>query len=107
MVFDVFDKKEKQFWNVKRRNELLQETTIPVVRQLHQGPIIKPQIEAMINQTSAFYDGLVEGIYLRVDGPDFLLDRAKVVRGDFLETEDDGTVEHWSKKKFVKNIVAW
>jgi len=51
---------------------------------------------------SAFTDGLVEGVYIRRDGPMYNEARCKIVRTDFLASET-----HWSKAAVVKNIVRF
>lgn len=45
----------------------------------------------------------LEGIYIRIDEGQYLKTRAKVVRGDFIQTiEDSG---HWSTQEVVKNQI--
>jgi hypothetical protein len=107
MVFDIYNKKEDKFLSVAERDLLLKDTGIPVVRQLGQGNYTLEQLKALLNQTSQFYSGPIEGIYLRVDNDKFLSQRAKVVRADFLEKGEDSEVEHWSKKQLVKNTVKY
>jgi ATP-dependent RNA circularization protein (DNA/RNA ligase family) len=105
LVFDIFDKKEKQFWSVKRRNELLAETTLKTVPEISRGKFTKDQLLNFLTQSSKFYNGPVEGIYLRRENSEYLSHRSKIVRSDFLQTNEDGEVEHWSKGKLVRNIV--
>ena len=63
---------------------------------------------------SAYYDGPVEGLYLRADSDaqqpkekntqyGVLLNRSKVVRPDFLQQIE----EQWTKQKFTKNICEY
>ena len=49
-------------------------------------------------------DKKIEGIYIRVDAGEYLLDRSKVVRANFIETIEAGG-EHWSKAKLIKNQI--
>lgn len=61
---------------------------------------------------SAYYDGPVEGIYLRVDsdaqetqickiqGQNISIERSKIVRPDFLQQIE----EQWTRQTFTKNI---
>jgi protein-tyrosine phosphatase len=51
-------------------------------------------VEIVRHQRSKYYDGCVEGVYLRTMTPDnlWLLDRGKIVRGDFIAGN-----EFWSK----------
>jgi atypical dual specificity phosphatase len=46
----------------------------------------------MIQRTSKFYDGPVEGVYVKMERYGRVLSRGKVVRGDFIAGN-----EHWSK----------
>ena len=64
-------------------------------------------MKALLNTNSKYYNGPLEGIYMRVDDGEYLVHRAKVVRPDFLEKSDDSEVEHWSKKQLVKNVVKY
>lgn len=107
IAFDVFDKKEQKFFSVPERNRILKDSGLPVVPKVAEGKFTKEQLEALLKSRSQFYSGPVEGIYIRVDDGLYLRDRAKIVRPDFLEKEDDGEVEHWSKKSLVKNIVKY
>lgn len=58
----------------------------------------------------------MEGLYLRVESEEgkkegeeegYLQARAKIVREDFLGTDHNDDVIHWSKKELVKNIVVF
>jgi len=58
----------------------------------------------MLQTPSHFYDGPVEGIYLRLENENEQEpERAKIVRPDFLQS--DSFDVHWSKNELVKNIV--
>ena len=62
------------------------------------------QLLALLDSTSAFYDGFVEGAYLRVDQTDaeggmFNVHRGKIVRADFIQ----GITTHWQSRGLVKN----
>ncbi len=71
------------------------------------GKFTQDQISALLNTNSRFYNGPIEGVYLRIDDGKWLSQRAKVVRPDFLEKGEDEEVEHWSKKQLVKNIIKF
>lgn len=115
MAFDIWDSVEKKFYSVAERNKLLSETEIPIVARLDAptgtGTIYNDlnTLKAMLQNNSKFYNGPLEGIYLRIDDGKWLKERAKVVRADFLHgAESSGSeVEHWSKKQLVKNIVRY
>ncbi len=93
MAFDLYSLKEKKFYSWRERNRRLEDTTIPVVRQIAEttlsgrddvsfGVVVcahdiylvaaiytKPptQVRKWLDTPSEFYDGPCEGIYLRVD----------------------------------------
>ena len=107
MAFDIYNKKEDKFLSVAERDLLLKDTGIPTVRQIDHGNFTIEKLKELLNQKSSFYDGPIEGIYLRIDDDKYLKQRAKVVRHDFLEKGEDNEVEHWSKKQLVKNTVKY
>lgn len=55
-----------------------------------------------MKRESAFTDGLVEGVVIRVDEGEWLKERAKLVRTDFIAGN-----EHWSKGIVTRNGVDW
>ena len=59
------------------------------------------QLLALLETRSAYYDGFVEGAYLRVDDEDgrHNAHRSKIVRPDFIQ----GITSHWSSHTLVKN----
>lgn len=151
----------------KTRDRLLAGTGISTVPLLHVGTCSKEDYEKLLKSTSTFHDGVVEGVYVRIDedenkglplqdyygsggkskpkkagrgrgakggkskpapkekvkekGADtsapeskkeeeeedsYLIDRAKIVRADFLPVEDPD-IMHWSRQMLVKNIVTY
>jgi atypical dual specificity phosphatase len=60
---------------------------------------MKNDLLQMIRRRSMFYDGEVEGIYVKVeDSGCFVKLRGKVVRSDFIAGN-----EHWTKGHFREN----
>ena len=64
----------------------------------------RAQLLALLETRSAYYDGFVEGAYLRVDDPEeeggrHNRHRGKIVRADFIQ----GITTHWQSHGFVKN----
>ena len=61
----------------------------------------RAQLLALLETRSAYYDGFVEGAYLRVDhdGGRHNAHRGKIVRPDFIQ----GITSHWSSHMLVKN----
>ena len=61
----------------------------------------RDQLLGLLETRSAYYDGFVEGAYLRVDDELHNLHRGKIVRPDFIQ----GITTHWQSHAFVKNGV--
>jgi len=113
IAFDVHE--NGQLLSVKRRNELLSGTTIPVIHSVAEpGAYTLDQLFELLRGTrSAYGDELIEGLYLKFDGesaanddddaPQVNVDRAKIVRADFIQQ----ITTHWTKQTLVKNKLAW
>lgn len=122
LAFDLYDAETGHFLSRRSRDACLARTTIPVAPLVFEGVLgSKKRLLELLDRTSAFGTGPIEGLYLRVDeqpglqlrgagasretrereetAGGFLLRRAKVVRCDFLQ----GIEDHWSKRKLVKN----
>jgi atypical dual specificity phosphatase len=55
----------------------------------------------MIQTTSRYYDGPIEGVYVKVEKDGIIVDRGKVVRGDFISGN-----EHWTRGNLRENGLA-
>jgi hypothetical protein len=110
IAFDIYDRVEEKFYSVKRRNKLLERTTIPVIASVQlAGKTIRSMSSLAtmcFNTPSHYYEGRVEGLYVRLDDVDnrWNLKRGKVVSPDFIQTINDGS--HWMSKDLVKNTVV-
>ena len=62
----------------------------------------KEELLALLETRSAYTDGFVEGVYLRIDDAAHCVARGKCVRPDFIQ----GIEEHWMAGGLVKNAVA-
>lgn len=103
MAFDLYDTKEGRFYSRTRFLEALEETSIAPVRPL-QGlplPMTEADVTRLMTTPSSYYDGPLEGIYLRLDSGDWLQQRAKVVRHDFIAGD-----EFWDKGQITWNQVS-
>lgn len=102
VAFDLMDKRTGTFASRQVLQEALQGSGIPLVPLICHRNIKSLEEAAELVQTpSQFYDGPVEGIYVRKCWEDLTIDRAKVVRSDFI----CGSV-HWTKKKYKWNTVV-
>ncbi len=101
LAFDVYDRRERRFFSTVRRNEIAARLDLPTVPQVGAGRVQLAEIPHWIGQ-SAFYDGPMEGVYLRQEDESWLHQRAKVVRPEFARQID----EHWSRQPLVPNRLA-
>ncbi len=104
LVFDLYDVRENQFSSRAILAEKVAGTS------LHQVPVVEPPLRGLSAESlmilatgtrSKFYDGLVEGIYIRREKNGVVIDRAKVVRNDFISGN-----EHWGKGNIKQNGVS-
>ncbi|GMF60686.1 unnamed protein product [Phytophthora fragariaefolia] len=103
-AFDFFDRETGRFWDRASLVELLatsaaschDRNAIQIVPKLWEGRMLPPRDElvAMAQQTrSQFYDGPVEGIYVKWEFLGHVKERSKIVRSDFLAGD-----AHWSQR---------
>ncbi len=72
---------------------------VPVIAR---GKFSLRKLEVFLRETSAFGDAPREGLYLRDEDDDWLLERAKLVRASFTQS----IREHWSAQRLTQNAVA-
>ena len=93
LAFDLYNKKKKLFYNRDILVEKLKDTNIHFVREMYRGKVKdNNQLLKMIDQKSIYSDGKVEGIYLKIFEGDYIKNRCKLVRNDFICGND-----HWTK----------
>jgi len=74
-----------------------------MIRIVAQGVFSIDQLKKFAYSPSEYYNGQVEGIYVRCfDSNNKLKYRGKIVRHDFITP---GT-SHWSKIDIIKNIIV-
>ncbi|TFK42162.1 ATP dependent DNA ligase [Crucibulum laeve] len=102
LAFDIYDRSSQTWADRKTLLRLLASTSIHTVPVLHEGnmPSEKELLE-MIQMPSNFYDGRVEGVYVKVERSSCVVSRSKVVRKDFIAGN-----EHWSKGNMRVNGLA-
>lgn len=134
MEFDIFDKAEQKFFSTRKRREFLQNAPfVYSVRVLSEGYYadseaiaewIGPSLfisraaeehflaqckksgvnpETAARQTDL--SGIMEGIYIKVEEGDYVIDRLKFVRASFLNTILDSE-SHWVSRPIVANRLA-
>lgn len=101
IAFDLFDKKEQRFLSTLKRNSLLESISLSTAPLLGKGHYSLAELQKLL-ANSQFGDVQAEGLYLRVDNEDWLLERAKLLRTDFIQTINT----HWSQGSLVTNRLS-
>jgi atypical dual specificity phosphatase len=93
IAFDFYDRSTGLWADRKTLLKLLSGSTIQAVPLVYEGPCLSTkELENLVQRPSEFYDGRVEGVYLKVEKDGRVAHRGKVVRGDFISGN-----EHWTK----------
>lgn len=103
--FDIFHKKEVKFFSCQRRDKIFEEIGISQVPFIKRGKFSLAELKSLLSN-SGLGDTQSEGIYLRFDDGEWLGQRAKLVRPQFIQSIE----EHWSRKKIKPNklkLEAW
>ncbi|KAI8901036.1 hypothetical protein BC833DRAFT_522811 [Globomyces pollinis-pini] len=102
IAFDCYDIKSNSFYSVKRFHELLQNTTLITVPVIEIPAILnRDTLVGLLNDPSVFSSKTPrEGLVLRIDQGDWMVDKAKMVRPDFIA----GNV-HWKHAKPEQNTL--
>lgn len=99
LAFDIYNKITKKFYTVEYVTEKLSSTAIKQVPLICKKKFTNvDEFKLLIKSKSKFYDGQIEGIYIRICDGDATVNRAKVVRPDFI-----GGNQHWTKNKITIN----
>ncbi len=96
--FDVLDANDR-FWSTRRRDVLFAATEVKPVREVARGFFTMGELRAMLSRESVYGDGPVEGLYLRSEDDEWLTQRAKLVRPEFIQVIG----EHWSRGPLCLN----
>lgn len=101
LAFDLFDIETGTFLSREALSERLRGTNIHQVARLEvEKPDEQSLLDLVRTQKSSFYDGVIEGVYLRRQRDGKTIDRAKIVRSDFIAGD-----EHWNRRGVVPNTV--
>jgi hypothetical protein len=96
--FDVYDRSAGRFLSTPGRNKLFQKMCIAQVPTLASGRFTLADLQGMISG-SRFGPQPTEGLYLRWDQGDWLAQRAKLVRPEFIQSIEP----HWSRMTISPN----
>ena len=96
--FDMYDKHVCRFLSCNRRDEFFGEMSIAQVPMIARDHFTLPDIPKLLSQ-SKFGTQPAEGLYLRLDQGEQLVQRAKLVRPAFIQSGE----RHWSHSEIKPN----
>lgn len=102
IIFDIYDRDVEKFLSRDRVKNLIKDTTLKLINQISEGFFTINNLLSLVNQKSSYYDGYIEGIYIRHESNGFLISRSKIVRSEFSQSID----VHWTAGQIVKNKVV-
>ncbi|KAH9910490.1 ATP dependent DNA ligase [Epithele typhae] len=102
VAFDLYDRSAERWADRRTLEGLLAGTGIPLVPLVHEGRMLEEEeLRRAVERPSLFYDGPVEGVYVKVERDGWVVSRGKVVRADFITGN-----EHWSKGPLQLNTLC-
>ncbi|CAF1343775.1 unnamed protein product [Didymodactylos carnosus] len=100
LAFDLFDRRMQSWADRDALERLLEGTNISLVPVIYRGPRPTENVlKEMVQHPSQFYNGPIEGIYVKEEQGGQVVNRGKIVRSDFTA----GITEHWDKGPLRKN----
>ncbi len=96
--FDVYDRHAARFVGTSRRHEFFQATDVFPVPLIGQGHFTLSELTELLTE-SGLGKQPAEGLYLRYDEGDWLVNRAKLVRPSFIQSVQ----QHWSRSPVQPN----
>jgi ATP-dependent RNA circularization protein (DNA/RNA ligase family) len=96
--FDIFDKNKRRFFSCPRRDAVFHDLGIFQTPAITRGRFALSELKLLLSG-SRLTDKPAEGIYLRFDKGDWLEQRAKLVRPEFIQSVE----EHWLRKGIRAN----
>ncbi|KAI0652670.1 ATP dependent DNA ligase [Trametes meyenii] len=101
LAFDLYDRTTGRWADRRTLQNLLADTVICMVPVVHHGRMLsEEELRRIVLGTSQYYDGPVEGVYVKVERRGGVVSRGKVVRADFIAGN-----EHWSKVPLRTNKI--
>ncbi len=98
--FDIYDKKNGRFLSSARRDKTFRGIGISQVPKVDRGRFTFADLKKLLSR-SQLGDKPAEGLYLRIDQGDWLVQRAKLVRPAFIQSVG----RHWSRMSIKPNMV--
>lgn len=96
--FDILDINSRKFLSISKRNRIFSDLGISQVPRIGRGHFSLSELKNLMSQ-SRLRDNTPEGLYLRFDKGDWLEQRAKLVRPEFLQSLE----KHWSRRNMRAN----
>ena len=96
--FDIYDKSTARFFSCTRREGIFEAIGISKVPKIGRGHFTFMELSELLSQ-SQLSDKPAEGLYLRFDQGDWLVQRAKLVRPAFIQLVE----QHWSRSGIKVN----
>ncbi len=90
--FDIFNKERLRFLSCSKRDALFRDIGISGIPGITKGHFTLSELKGMLS-ISRLCDKPAEGIYLRFDQEDWLKQRAKLVRSEFIQSVG----WHWTR----------
>jgi atypical dual specificity phosphatase len=101
LAFDLFDTETSSFLSREALSERLEGTNIHQVNVIEtEKPDEQSLLDMVRSRQSSYYEGVIEGAYLRRQKDGKTIDRAKIVRSDFIAGD-----EHWNRRGVIPNVV--
>lgn len=100
LLFDVYDRWRQTFQSTSDRNVFAKSAGLATVAELFRGRITMSDLQKLLmNATSRYRAGPVEGLVVRSENVDGLQVRTKLVHPDFTQAID----QHWRNRKLEWN----
>lgn len=100
IMFDLYDIDTKSFFSRDYIEQLLESKDISLVPLMFKGKTNLDNLKKLVHTKSQFYEGMVEGVYVRSFESNKVKYRGKIVRSDFICGD-----EHWTKGKQILNTI--
>ncbi|OJT08321.1 Transcription factor bHLH140 [Trametes pubescens] len=102
LAFDLYDRGTGKWASRRILETLLADTDIRLAPVVHEGRMLgENELRELVQRPSLYYDGPVEGVYVKVEKNVEVVSRGKVVRADF-----NAGNEHWSKGPLRTNSLV-
>lgn len=98
LVFDIFDRSAAAFWSTPRRDAFAAKLGLCVVPRLAEGRLSLRDLRGLLG-VSRLGTEQMEGVVVRHESATLLLERAKLVRPDFVQQIEG----HWRSRSRVPN----